>query len=168
MWVACCIIKKHGEKEIDDAVCGLHTASSNNMEGIKQMMQCVGCTLLMNRLHVWHLKTQFFDQAHTASDHATYLQSYGRHATDLEAQHHSQAPKHNVSVAIKVLCLKSHPRHLLSEKAHLLGHPTNTWLSIAPLQSHLPSQRQPINLLSDSVLCRAVFRCYSIPTLAQG
>ena len=26
MWVACCIIKQHRGKEIDDAACGLHTA----------------------------------------------------------------------------------------------------------------------------------------------
>ena len=29
--------------------------------------------LLMNRLHIWHLKTQFCDQAHTDSEHVTYL-----------------------------------------------------------------------------------------------
>ena len=59
----------------------------------------------------------------------------------------------------------------ISWKTHLFCHPTDTWLSIAPFQSHLPSQRQPIkpiNLLSDSVLCKAVFRHYMIPTLAQG
>ena len=28
---------------------------------------------VMNRLHIWHLKTQFCYQAHTASEHATYL-----------------------------------------------------------------------------------------------
>ena len=32
MWVAHYIIKQHGGEEIDDAACGLHTASSNNME----------------------------------------------------------------------------------------------------------------------------------------
>ena len=35
MWVAHHIIKQHGGKEIDDAAYGLHTASSNNIEGKK-------------------------------------------------------------------------------------------------------------------------------------
>ena len=33
MWVACCIIKQHGGKEMDDGACGLHTASSKQHRG---------------------------------------------------------------------------------------------------------------------------------------
>jgi hypothetical protein len=40
VWLARCIVKQHGrikkEKKIDDAACGLHTASSNNMEELKR------------------------------------------------------------------------------------------------------------------------------------
>ena len=39
----------------------------------KVSKRIVTILLLMNSLHVWHLKMRFCDQVHTASEHATYL-----------------------------------------------------------------------------------------------
>jgi len=53
-------------KEIDNAACGLHTTSSNNIEGKKWMMRHVGCTLHRQAT----LKEEIDDTAcglHTAS-----------------------------------------------------------------------------------------------------
>ena len=72
----------------------------------------------MNRLHIWHPKTQFFDKAHTDSEHATYLQSYGRHATDL---------KHSITLRIQnatfQLLSKSYARNCILDIYFLKSAP---------------------------------------------